>query len=130
MGFVLVRGVNRELHLIVNVGYGRIVVVEVRFLIRVLPREAQWKLERYGLAVRVLVGDVDAEGLLLVPLPDGRPCSVGDESWCVQVIDVTICGYFLSAAALSSATIFGAPPACAQSRAVRPSTVFRDASAW
>jgi hypothetical protein len=40
-------------------------------------------------STRILVRHIDAKRLLLIPLPDGRTRSVGNESRCVEMIDVT-----------------------------------------
>jgi hypothetical protein len=66
-----------------------IVVRKVRFLIEVLPREPEVELERAERG-RVLVRDVHAKRFSLVPLPDRRSSRISDQSWRVEVIDVTI----------------------------------------
>jgi hypothetical protein len=63
------------------------VVQQIAFGIRVGPDEPQRELEGAETR-RVLVSDVVAKRLLLVPFPDGRTGSVGDEARRVEVIDV------------------------------------------
>ena len=48
-----------------------IVVEEVCFLVRILPRESERELERSE-PLRILIGDTDAERLLLIPAPYRR----------------------------------------------------------
>ena len=69
----------------VRVVVPEIVVVKVSFLVRVLPGEPKVELEAPEPA-RILIGNVVSEGFLLIPLPDGRTCSVGNEARCVEMI--------------------------------------------
>ena len=66
-----------------------VVVVKVRLLIEVLPREAEVELERSERGW-VLIGGIDAEGFLLVPPPDRLPRSIGNQTRRVEVIDVNV----------------------------------------
>src|SRR5437016_14663928 len=66
------------------------VVRDVCLLVGVLPREPQRKLERPE-ARRVLIGHIDAEGLVLIPAPYRPLILIGDESWRVEMTGVTSC---------------------------------------
>src|SRR5690348_14515204 len=63
-----------------------VVVEEVCFLVGVLPREPHREFEG-AKPRRILIRQVRAERLLLIPLPDGRSCSVGNKARRVEVID-------------------------------------------
>ncbi len=101
-----------------------------RLGIEILTWESEREVETAE-AAGILIRYAVPEGFCLVPQPYRLSCSVRYKPRRVEMIDVTVYGFlFLSAAALSSATMLGEPLAWAQSSAVRPSIVFRDTSAW
>src|SRR5205814_9847679 len=66
-----------------------IVVVQVCFLVGILPREPQRELKRSE-PRRILIRNVDPEGFILIPPPHSLPLLIGDEPWRVEVIDLDI----------------------------------------
>ena len=65
------------------------VVREVGFIVRILSRKSKKQVEHCTRGIRIAIGHVVAEGLLVVPLSHRRAGAISDEARRVQMLSST-----------------------------------------